>query len=401
MGAGPYSGRVKPSQRALAVEPFYAMEFAKQALALENEGHHVVRLNLGEPDFGAPPAVLGALAELADGRALSYTAALGLIELRRAISGFYRREHQVEVAPERIVVTAGASAALLLLAAALVNPGDEVLISDPSYPCNRQFAESFGAEVVLVPTGPHHRFQLDPAAVRANWTDRTAGIMIASPSNPTGTSIPIADLGEICSSAAERGAWRLVDEIYLNLGARDAEGRAPASVLSVDPDAFVVNSFSKYFGMTGWRLGWCVVPESFVPVMERLAQNYYICPSTLAQYAALECFTEPSLAVAESRRVEFERRRAVVLAGLETAGLPVPVPPDGAFYVYFDVSGTGLSAWDFCSRALAEQHVALTPGRDFGPSGADRYVRLSYAASVEELTDGLKRLTAFTAGLPG
>ncbi|GAB3238341.1 aminotransferase class I/II-fold pyridoxal phosphate-dependent enzyme [Kineosporia babensis] len=391
--------RVRPSQRALAVQPFYAMEFGKNAQALEAEGHPVIKLNLGEPDFGAPPAVLSALQKIADGRPLPYTGATGLLELRQAIAGFYRSEHDVVVDPRRIIVTAGASAALLLVSAALVDPGDRVLISDPSYPCNRQFAESFGAEVVLVPTTAETRFQLDLAAVQANWAEGTRGIMIATPSNPTGTSIEAAELKAICDFARERDAWRIVDEIYLNLGRRDAEGRAPASVLATDPDAFVINSFSKYFGMTGWRLGWCVVPEQFVPVMERLAQNYYICPSTPAQYAALECFTPQSLAVAEDRRQEFERRRSVVVEGLEAAGLPVPVVPDGAFYAYFDVSGTGLSAWDFCERALAEKHVALTPGKDFGRIGADRYVRLSYSASVAELKEGLTRLAEFTAAL--
>ncbi|WP_285594800.1 aminotransferase class I/II-fold pyridoxal phosphate-dependent enzyme [Kineosporia sp. NBRC 101731] len=390
---------MRASQRAQAVQPFYAMEFAKRAQALETQGHHVVKLNLGEPDFGAPPAVLSALQKVADGRPLPYTGATGLLELREAIAGFYRQEHDVEVDPRRIIVTAGASAALLLVSAALVDAGDKVLISDPSYPCNRQFAESFGAEVILVPTTPESRFQLDLPAVKAHWADDTRGIMIATPSNPTGTSIDTAELRNICDFARSRDAWRIVDEIYLNLGTRDAAGRAPASVLSVDPDAFVINSFSKYFGMTGWRLGWCVVPDAFVPVMERLAQNYYICPSTPAQFAALECFTPQSLQVAEDRREEFERRRAVVLAGLEAAGLPVPVLPDGAFYVYFDVSGTGLSAWDFCERALAEKHVALTPGKDFGPGGADRYVRLSYSASVAELRQGLSRLAEFTADL--
>nr|WP_269329612.1 aminotransferase class I/II-fold pyridoxal phosphate-dependent enzyme [Kineosporia babensis] len=375
------------------------MEFGKNAQALEAEGHPVIKLNLGEPDFGAPPAVLSALQKIADGRPLPYTGATGLLELRQAIAGFYRSEHDVVVDPRRIIVTAGASAALLLVSAALVDPGDRVLISDPSYPCNRQFAESFGAEVVLVPTTAETRFQLDLAAVQANWAEGTRGIMIATPSNPTGTSIEAAELKAICDFARERDAWRIVDEIYLNLGRRDAEGRAPASVLATDPDAFVINSFSKYFGMTGWRLGWCVVPEQFVPVMERLAQNYYICPSTPAQYAALECFTPQSLAVAEDRRQEFERRRSVVVEGLEAAGLPVPVVPDGAFYAYFDVSGTGLSAWDFCERALAEKHVALTPGKDFGRIGADRYVRLSYSASVAELKEGLTRLAEFTAAL--
>ena len=390
---------VRISRRAQAVAPFYAMEFGKHAAALEAEGHHVVRLNLGEPDFGAPPAVREAMREVMDGRPMAYTAALGLPALRQAIAGFYADQHDVEVDPSRVVVTAGASAALVLATAALVDPGDEVLIADPSYPCNRQIVESFGARVGLVPTTAATRFQLDTASVRAHWTDGTRGLMIATPSNPTGTSVPADELAALCGLARERGAWRIVDEIYLNLGDHDERGRPPRSALSYDPDAVVINSFSKYFGMTGWRLGWCVVPEVLVPAMERLAQNYFLCASTPAQHAALSCFTAESLAVCESRRAEFGERRALVLDGLERIGLPVPVPPDGAFYVYFDVSGTGLSSWEFCERALREAHVALTPGRDFGVGTADSHVRLSYAASAGDLREGIARLGKFLATL--
>ncbi|MGP3769977.1 pyridoxal phosphate-dependent aminotransferase [Streptomyces sp. SDT5-1] len=390
---------IKISQRALNVAPFYAMEFAKQAAALEADGHHVVKLNLGEPDSGAPPAVREAMRETMDGRPLPYTAALGLPALRQAIAGFYRERHGVEVDPARVVVTAGASAALVLATAALVDQGDEVLIADPSYPCNRQIVESFGADVTLVPTDAETRFQLDAAAVRAHWTDRTRGVMVATPSNPTGTSVPLDELDALCRFARERGAWRLVDEIYLDLGDHDADGRPPRSALSVDPDAVIINSFSKYFGMTGWRLGWCVAPEALVPAMERLAQNYFLCASAPAQQAALECFTPASLAICEERRAEFLARRALVLDGLRRIGLPVPVPPDGAFYVYFDVSGTGLTSWEFCERALREAHVALTPGRDFGSHTADTHVRLSYAASSAALREGLDRLGRFVSGL--
>jgi aspartate/methionine/tyrosine aminotransferase len=386
---------MKISQRAQAMDTFFAMEFGSRAAALAAQGHDVIRLSLGEPDFGAPPAVLDAAAATARQGAIPYTAALGLPALREAIAGFYLREHGIAIAPQRIIVTAGASAALLLVTAALVDPGDEVIVGDPSYPCNRQFLSSFGANVQLVATGPDTRFQLDADSVRAHWTAHTRGVMVATPSNPTGTSVPPAELAAICAHAREHGAWRIVDEIYLNLGDRDTDGRAPQTVLAFDDDAIVINSFSKYFGMTGWRLGWCVVPEALVPALERLAQNYYICPSTLAQQAALACFTPESLAVCEQRRVEFLRRRALVLDGLKRIGLPVPVPPDGAFYVYFDVGGTGLTSWQFCERALQEVHVALTPGKDFGQCGADSYVRLSYAAGTAQLEEAVRRLGVF------
>ncbi|WP_338763008.1 pyridoxal phosphate-dependent aminotransferase [Massilia sp. METH4] len=385
---------MKISQRARSIAPFFAMEFGKRAAALAGEGHDVIRLSLGEPDFGAPPAVLEAAAAAARGP-LPYTAALGLPALREAVAGFYQSEHGIAISPERIVITAGASAALLLVTAALVDAGDEVIVGDPSYPCNRRFLDSFGADVKLVATGPESRFQLDAASVRANWTGATRGVMIATPSNPTGTSVPPAELAAICDWARSHGAWRIVDEIYLNLGDRDAEGRPPQTVLAVDNSAIVINSFSKYFGMTGWRLGWCVVPEELVPTLERLAQNYYICPSTIAQQAGLACFTPESLAVCEERRQEFGRRRRLVLEGLAGIGLPVPVPPDGAFYVYFDVSGTGMTSWQFCERVLQEAHVALTPGKDFGDCGADTYVRLSYAASAAQLQEAIRRLGEF------
>ncbi|WP_327719840.1 pyridoxal phosphate-dependent aminotransferase [Streptomyces sp. NBC_00490] len=387
------------SQRAQSVAPFYAMEFGKHAAALEAQGHHVVKLSLGEPDFGAPPAVVEAMRTAMDGRPMSYTEALGMPSLRQAIAGFYGERHGVDVDPGRVVVTAGASAALVLGAAALVDAGDEVLIGDPSYPCNRQIMESFGARVTLVPTSAASRFQLDAESVRSHWTDGTRGIMVATPSNPTGTSIPEGELAALCDLARERDAWRIVDEIYLDLGDHDDQGRPPRSALAYDPDAVVINSFSKYFGMTGWRLGWCVVPEILVPALERLAQNYFLCASTPAQHAALACFTPDSLAVCEERRAEFGRRRALVLDGLAQLGLPVPVPPDGAFYVYFDVSGTGLTSWEFCARALQEAHVALTPGRDFGVGTAETHVRLSYAASAGELREGIARLGKFVAAL--
>ncbi len=383
---------MKVSQRAQAIAPFLAMEFGKRAAELEADGHRVIRLNLGEPDFGAPPAVRAELARVATEAALPYTGALGLPALREAIAGFYAQAHGLHIGAERIVVTAGASAALLLLTAALVDAGDEVLVGDPSYPCNRQFLAGFGAKVRLVPTDAASRFQLDLAAVQRHWSARTRGLMIATPSNPTGTSVPPAELAAICAWAKAHGAWRIIDEIYLNLADAQSDGTPAPSVLAADDGACVINSFSKYFGMTGWRLGWAVVPPALVPAMERLAQNYYICAPTPSQLAALACFTPEGIAVCEDRQREFQARRQLVLQGLADMGLRVPVPPDGAFYVYIDFGPTGLDAMTFCQRALQEAHVALTPGLDFGQAGGGTHVRLSYAASRADLHEGLARL---------
>lgn len=387
------------AHRARTVEPFHAMAVGERAMNLAAAGHDVVRLCLGEPDFGAPPSVRAAMRDVMDGRPLPYTPALGLPDLRADIAGFYRDRHGVEVDPRRIAVTSGASAALLLVMAATTDPGDEVVLADPSYPCNRQLVASFGGMPIPVPTTPATRFQLDAALVDQAWTERTSAVMIATPSNPTGTSIPFDELTAICELARSRGAWRIVDEIYLDLSDPGRDGAPARSVLSVDPDAIVINSFSKYFGMTGWRLGWCVLPESLVTPVERLAMNYLLCASAPAQLAARECFTDESLGVCESRRLEMLARRRLTLATLDRIGLPVPAPPDGAFYVYLDVSSTGLDSWEFCTRALEEAHVALTPGRDFGLSTADAHVRLSYTASQDDLRTGLDRLASFVSGL--
>jgi len=390
---------MKISRRAQSIAPFLAMEFGKHAAALEATGQHVVKFNIGEPDFGAPPAVVQAMHDALEARRTAYTGALGIPSLREAIADYYETVYGVSVGAERVVVTAGASAALLLVTAALVDEGDEVLVGDPSYPCNRHFLESFGARVKLVPTDAATRYQLSSVSVREHWSDKTRGLMVATPSNPTGTSVRPRELAAICNWAREHNAWRIVDEIYLGLSDADAAGNKAPTVLAFDTNAIVINSFSKYFGMTGWRLGWCVLPASLVPAIERLAQNYYICPSTPAQHAALACFTADSIAVCEARRIELGARRALVLEGLARIGLSVPVPPDGAFYIYFSVKDTGLDAMDFCRRALQEAHVALTPGADFGKCGARDHVRLSYASSQNELREGLRRLGTFVAGL--
>lgn len=391
---------MKLSERARAAEPFYAMAFGEAADALEAAGHQVARLNIGEPDFGALPAVREAMREVMDGRPLPYTPALGLPALREAIAGFYAGRHSAEVDPARVAITSGASGALLLACAATLDAGDEVILADPSYPANRQLIRAFGGVTRPVATTAATRYQLDAGSAARAWTEATKAVLVASPGNPTGTSIPYGELEAICALARERQAWRIVDEIYLNLADHDEHGNAARSVLAANPGAIVVNSFSKYFGMTGWRLGWCVLPPELAGAVEKLAMSYYICPSTPAQHAALACFTPQSLQACEQRRAELAVRRQVALDGLAKIGLPVPAPPDGAFYVYFDVSGTGMGAWEFCQRALAEAHVALTPGRDFSDATAGTHVRLSYAASRQALHDGLERLGQFLASRP-
>ena len=389
------------SRRAREAQPFRAMVFGERADEMIARSISVIKLSLGEPDFGAPPAVRDAMREQYDGRALPYTAALGLPELRRAIADFYHERHHVDIDPRRIVITAGGSAALLLATALTVDPGDEVIVADPSYPCNRELIRSFEGVVVDVPTSAATRFHLNAELVDRAWSERTKAVMVTSPSNPTGTTIDFDVLKGVCDLARFRGAWRIIDETYLDLADREPDGSEVRSALLADPDAIICNSFSKFFGMTGWRLGWAVVPEYTIEAVDDLATNYYLCAHTPTQHAALACFTPESLAVCEERRQELLARRRIVVSGLERIGLPLEVVPNGAFYAYFSVAGTGLDAWTFCERALEEAHIALTPGRDFGEATADTHVRLSYAASREALREGLNRLGDFVAKARG
>lgn len=382
--------------RTARIEPFYVMELVKRARALELAGRSIVHMSIGEPDFGAPPRVVEALAEALRQGAAQYTPAVGLRSLRTAIATFLHERHGVRIDPDRVVVTAGASGALLLTMAAVLDPGREILMPDPSYPCNRHFVSAFDGVATLIPSGAADRFQLTAAMVEAHWTERTRGVLIASPSNPTGTSIAPDELRRIVAAVAARGGISIVDEIYLELS-YPADGAAPQrSALGIGDDVIVVNSFSKYFGMTGWRLGWAVVPPTLVPTFEKLAQNLFICASTPAQYAALACFEPACIEIFESRRAEFRRRRDYLVPALQALGFAIPVLPDGAFYVYADctafLSAAVPDSHAFALRVLDEAGVALVPGRDFGRHDPDRWVRLSYATSMEHLREAVARL---------
>ena len=388
------------SSRAQNIEPFYVMEVAKAATALASQVAHtntpMVFLNIGEPDFTAPPLVQAAAqAAIRDG-ITQYTAATGLAALRERISDWYASRFSLSIAPERIVVTAGASAALHLACMALIEPGDEVLMPDPSYPCNRHFVSAAEGRAVLLETGPEQRFQLTAAQIAQAWGPHTRGVLLASPSNPTGTSIHPDELRRIHALVKSHGGVTLVDEIYLPLSYDDAFGH---SALAIDEQIISINSFSKYFNMTGWRLGWMVVPPALVPVMERLAQNLFICPSTIAQHAALACFEHDSLAIYEARRTEFKARRDYFIPALRSLGFEIPVEADGAFYVWADCSQLcaklGLqSSWEFAFEVMNRAHLAITPGRDFGTAHTARFVRFSTASSMEQLHTAVQRLRA-------
>jgi aspartate/methionine/tyrosine aminotransferase len=379
------------ASRLANIAPFHVMELAKMATELEKQGRHIIHMGIGEPDFtAAQPVIDAAVRAMADGK-LQYTSALGLPALREAIAANYRRVYGVDIPPARIIVTAGASAALLLACAVLVDKGTEVLMPDPSYPCNRHFVAAFEGQARMVPSGPEQRFQLSEATVREHWTDATRGVLLASPSNPTGTSIAHDELARIVSAVREKNGFTIVDEIYQGLTYDDA----PFSALSLGDDIIVINSFSKYFNMTGWRLGWLVAPEILVPQFEKLAQNLFICASTVAQHAGVAAFTAEAVAIYEERKAEFRRRRDYIVPALRDLGFKVPVMPDGAFYVYADCTALSDDADRLTLDMLNEAGVVLVPGMDFGPHTARRYIRVSYATSMDNLREAVSRLRRF------
>lgn len=389
---------MKFSSRAERIEPFYVMEVAKAAQTLARDvagtDKPMIFLNIGEPDFTAPALVQEAADRAVRAGITQYTNALGLEALRERISQWYRDRFGVNVPAQRIVVTAGASAALQLACLALIEKGDEILMPDPSYPCNRHFVSAAEGNAVLIPTTAEERYQLSAAKVEAAWGAKTRGVLLASPSNPTGTSIAPDELRAIHKVVKERGGITIIDEIYLGLSYDDAFGQ---TALAIDDDIISINSFSKYFNMTGWRLGWMVVPEAMVPVVERLAQNLFICASTISQHAALACFEPESIDEYEQRRAQFKARRDYFIPALNALGLHVPVMPDGAFYAWADCTQAahklGVNgSWDFAFEIMKQAHLAITPGRDFGTADTSRFVRFSTANSMAQLQEAVARL---------
>lgn len=391
------------------IESFKAMDVREAAWALERDGQPVIHMEVGEPSFSTMPAICeAASAAIASGHT-QYAPALGLAALRQRLADYYARWHGVAVAPERIVITAGASGAFVLLGALLLDPDDEMLLADPGYPCYRYLPALSNARPRLVPCGPEHGFQLSLDAVRAAWGPRSHAVLLASPSNPTGTMVTRTELAAMADWIAGESGTLIVDEIYQGLTypgdptvplpphGRPVDPDTVTTALQVSDDVVIVNSFSKYFGMTGWRLGWIVVPEVMLPGIEKLTQNFFIAASTPAQHGAVEAFSDAGIAELERRRGLLAERRRALLEGLADGPVAIPATPNGAFYVYGDVSATGLDSVAFCQRLLQEQHVALTPGVDFGHHEAERFVRLSFTCELDAVREAARRIAAFRA----
>jgi len=374
------------ARRTKNIEPFHVMDILARARAMEAQGRSIIHMEIGEPDFPTAEGIVQAgIAALQAGHT-HYTPALGLPELRAAIAAGYPAHARPD--PGRIVVTPGASGALQLIFAALINPGDQVLMADPGYPCNRHFVRLFEGEAVSIPVEAPTAYQLNADLIRRHWTKRTVAVLLASPSNPTGTLISGDEMAEIVRTVAELGGVLIVDEIYHGL----VYGEEAVTALSYSPEVFVVNSFSKYYGMTGWRLGWLVAPTAYIPSIDKLAQNIFLASSTVAQYAALAAFSPVVQRELTQRRNIFRERRDYLLPALRELGFIIPVVPTGAFYVYADCSKFTDASQALALDLLERAGVAITPGLDFGSHQASRHVRFSYANTLENLREAVSRL---------
>ena len=379
------------AKRMAGIRSFYVMDLLARAKALESQGRSIIHMEVGEPDFITPVPITQAGIDALKAGKTHYTPAAGLPALRTRLSAFYRDQLGVEVAAERIIITPGASGALQLALGVTVNPGEQVMMADPGYPCNRHFVRMFGGEADCVPVDHSSAYQLNAEMIRNRWTPETKAVMLASPSNPTGTVIEHNELAEINRFVKEQNGCLMIDEIY---GMLTYEQQAH-SLLADAPDAFIINSFSKYFGMTGWRLGWLIAPEEYVEAIDRLAQNIFLAAPTMAQHAALAAFEPETTKILESRREEFKARRDYLMPALQQLGFEISTKPQGAFYLYADCSRFTDDSHAFVLDVLEKAGVAITPGCDFGDHRANHHVRFAYTTSIENLREAVGRLEGY------
>ncbi|MBP6189554.1 MAG: pyridoxal phosphate-dependent aminotransferase [Azonexus sp.] len=381
----------RPAARLTDIEPFHVVELLTRARQLESEGRDIIHMEVGEPDFPTPELITNAAVNAINSGKTKYTQALGLPELRDAISAFYRERYGVSVPASRIAVTNGASGALNLAFACLADPGSEWLLTDPGYPCNRHILRAFDGRPQNIPVGPETNFQPTPELLRQHWKATTSGLLVASPANPTGTLLTLPEIEALAEVCREKNGHFLVDEIYHGL---TYEIDAPTACAAGD-DIWVINSFSKYFQMTGWRLGWMVIPEAYVRDVEKLAQNLTLCPSTPAQYGALAAFEPETIALLESRRAEFRRRRDFLAPALEGIGFRITARPEGAFYLYCDSSALAEDSFTLAKDLLEKTGVAATPGLDFGSNEPEKHIRFAYTTGVDRLAEAVERLSRY------
>ena len=379
------------------IAPFYVMDLLSRAKELEAKGRSIIHMEVGEPDFATPQLIREAAKKSLDAGFTGYTPATGIPELRRKLSEHYRTTFGVSVDPGRIIVTPGSSGALQLIMGVLVNPGESVLMTDPGYPCNKHFVAAVNGVAKAVAVGPETAYQLTADLVEQHWDESCRAVMVATPSNPTGTLLSLDELGRIHEVVKARGGLLIVDEIYQGL----VYDQPPFTVLSRTDDVFVINSFSKYFTMTGWRLGWLVAPERFVDGIDRLAQNIFISASATSQAAALHAFEPECIAILEERREAFRQRRDFLLPALTELGFSFPVVPEGAFYLYGDCSSLTHDSFSFAYDLLEQEGVAVTPGKDFGTNKEKHHIRFAYTTEIDQLREAVERIRRYLKNLNG
>jgi len=379
------------SLRHQDIQPFHVMDILAKAKAMQEQGVDIIHLEIGEPDFATPETINHAAIESINNQQCFYTPSLGLALLREKIASYYQQEFDLKIQAKNIIVTAGASGALLLALGAVLDAGDTIMLADPGYPCNINFARFLNIDTCEVAVDESSHYQLNINLIKQNWHDKVKAVILASPSNPTGTIIPKQELLEIYNWVKQKGATLIVDEIYHQL----VYDIPVSSALSVSDNIIVINSFSKYYQMTGWRLGWCVVPESLLAVMDKLSQNLFLAASTPAQYGALAAFDPETKKILEQRREILKQRRDYLLDAIQDLGFKVPVKPQGAFYIYADCSAFSNDSQKFCQQILEQSHVAITPGKDFGQNKSEKYVRFSYTQDIETLKEAVHRIKLF------
>jgi aspartate/methionine/tyrosine aminotransferase len=381
----------KCAARMDKIVPFYVMDLLARAKELEARGVSVIHMEVGEPDFTTARPVIEAGKRAMDAGHTGYTPATGIPQLKEAIAQHYRNWFEIDIDPRRIIITPGSSGALQLILGVLVDPGREVLMTDPGYPCNKNFVEFFSGVPKPIPVGPENRYQLDSEQVEIGWSESTCAALVATPSNPTGTLLPRDELARIHNVVSSKGGTLIVDEIYQGL----VYGTDNYTALGLGDDLFVLNSFSKYFGMTGWRLGWLVAPEAYLDHLDCLAQNIFLSCSAPAQYAALDAFSPQCYEIFRNRRDEFKKRRDFLLPALESLGFEIPVKPEGAFYLYTNCSKLTDDSFKFCYELLEAEGVAITPGKDFGANRPEEHIRFAYTTSIERMAEAVERLRRF------
>ena len=379
------------AERMRGISSFYVMELLQRAKQLEQQGRDIIHMEIGEPDFATPQAVLEAGQAFMQGGEVKYTAAAGLPELRRSIADYYQTQYGVKLDPKRVFITPGASGAFLLAFGISLNPGEQILMADPCYPCNDNFVQLFDGITRFIDVAADSAYQLNAELIRQHWQPTSKGVLIASPSNPTGTVIGNDGLRDAVRQTQALGGCFYSDEIYHGL----VYGESVSSALEYSDDVFVINSFSKFFGMTGWRIGWLVVPEDFIDAVEKLAQNIFISTPTHSQYAALASFSPENMAELRRRRDEFEKRRDFLYENLLKLGFKIACKPQGAFYIYADCSAFTQDSFEFAKQLLEQEGVAVTPGKDFGRYRANQHIRFAYTASIDRMAAALKRLERF------